>query len=121
MRLGLLALTGTAFALPAYLSIAAPARDARQNAMEKIADVVALARICPALEMNSAFVTSIAIGTNIGQKDDYQAIEAMANAREGEIRRKGEEVAACADGASLYGTGGTALPGMMRKRPAEAL
>ena len=89
---------------------------AREDVMEKIADVVAFARVCPALEMDTVSVTTIAISQKIGKSNrDYDLIDAMANAREGAIRRGNAEVA-CEAGRRQYGPGGNALPGLLRER-----
>lgn len=84
--------------------------------MEKIADVVALARVCPTLQMNSGIVTTVALSQKIGGRaGDYDAIDAMANAREGTIRR-GDQMAECESGRQQYGPGGDAFPGLLQLR-----
>ena len=89
---------------------------AREDVMEKIADVIAFARVCPALEMDTVSVTTIAISQKIGKSNrDYDLIDAMANAREGAIRRGNAEIA-CETGRQQYGPGGNALPGLLRER-----
>lgn len=89
---------------------------AREDLMEKIADVVAFARVCPALEMDTVSVTTIAVGQHIGKSNrDYDIIDAMANAREGAMRRGDAEIA-CETGRRQYGPGGNALPGLLRDR-----
>lgn len=94
----------------------AATQDAREDVMEKIADVVAFARVCPALEMDTVSVTAIAISQKIGKSNrDYDEIDAMANAREGAMRRGNAEVA-CEAGKQQYGPGGNALPGLLRER-----
>lgn len=94
----------------------AATQGAREDVMEKIADVVAFARVCPALEMDTVSITTIAIGQKIGQSNrDYDRIDAMANAREGAIRRGNAEIA-CETGRRHYGPGGISLPGLLRDR-----
>lgn len=94
----------------------AATQDAREDVMEKIADVVAFARVCPALVMDTVSVTAIAIGQKIGKSNrDYDLIDAMANAREGAMRRGDAEIA-CETGRRQYGPGGNALPGLLRER-----
>ncbi|KQS97988.1 MULTISPECIES: hypothetical protein [unclassified Rhizobium] len=94
----------------------AAAKGAREDIMEKIADVVAFARVCPALEMDTVSVTTMAISQKIGKSNrDYDVIDAMANAREGAIRRGNAELA-CETGRQQYGPGGNALPGLLRER-----
>lgn len=98
--------------LPAF----AAAPGAREDVMEKIADVLAFARVCPELEMDTVSVTTIAIGQKIGKSNrDYDVIDAMANAREGAMRR-GDAQSACQSARLQYGPGGTALPGLLRDR-----
>jgi hypothetical protein len=93
------------------------AKSARDDLMEKIADVVAFARVCPALEMDTVSITTIAMGQSIGKSNrDYDVIDAMANAREGAMRRGGDSWSACETGRRQYGPGGIALPGMLRER-----
>jgi hypothetical protein len=102
--------------VPFYSPALAAPQDVREDVMEKIADVVAFARVCPALEMDTVSVTAIAIGQRIGQSNrDYDVIDAMANAREGAIRRGNAEIA-CETGRRQYGPGGNALPGLLRER-----
>jgi hypothetical protein len=94
----------------------AATKGAREDIMEKIADVVAFARVCPALEMDTVSVTTMAISQKIGKSNrDYDVIDAMANAREGAIRRGNAEVA-CETGRLQYGPAGNALPGLLRER-----
>ncbi|OBZ93898.1 hypothetical protein ADU59_19600 [Pararhizobium polonicum] len=90
--------------------------DVREDVMEKIADVVAFARVCPALQMDTVLVTTIAKSQKIGKSNrDYDLIDAMANAREGAIRRGNAEIA-CETGRRQYGPDGDALPGLLRER-----
>ncbi len=93
------------------------AKSAREDLMEKIADVVAFARVCPALQMDTASISTIAMGQSIGKSDrDYDVIDAMADAREGTMRRDGDSWSTCETGRRQYGPGGSALPGMLRER-----
>lgn len=84
--------------------------------MEKIADVVTFARVCPALEIDTVSVTAIATSRKIGKSNrDYDEIDAMTNTREGAMRSGNAEVA-CETGRQQYGPGGNALPGLLRER-----
>ncbi|MFB2551756.1 hypothetical protein [Ensifer soli] len=104
------------FLLPVFSPSSALAAGVRDDLMEKIADVVALARVCPSLEMDTVSVTTIAIGQQIGRhRRDYEVIDAMANAREGEMRR-GDAPSACESGRRQYGPGGLTVPGLLRER-----
>lgn len=117
MRLTLPACLSAFILAAAPAASAASAGDVRSDLIEKIADIVAIGRLCPALEVDMINVTTVSRGSRIGERaEDYAVIETLASAREGAVLRAGLTDSACQDGARRYGPRGSTLPGMLRQR-----
>ncbi|SIQ17013.1 hypothetical protein SAMN05880582_101987 [Rhizobium sp. RU20A] len=110
---------------PACLSVtfcllaASPGRgaDVRTDLIDKIADIVAIGRLCPALAVDLVNVTTLSRGSRIGDRaEDYAVIETLASARQGAVLRAGLTDRTCREAERRYGPEGVTLPGMLRQR-----
>jgi hypothetical protein len=92
----------------------ARADDARQNVMKKIADVLAIATVCPELTFNEQLIVFIARASHIDVTvggADYDAVALLAADRVRIFNLAPQT--ACAAGRQLYGPGGESVKGLM--------
>lgn len=87
----------------------------RENALSHIAQAMAVAQLCPHLEVDSTMASLVAVSHDVDIGRDKQ--ELLVQIRNQMAPWKGKPTeAACVAGLMLYGPGGANVPGLIREK-----